>query len=95
MWNKNKRYDIKDYKMVAEELRRTLIQTNSEDWISLSDLLEHAIENIEIIERYEKGREFIVAADSELSAIAHGRPQSEKAELIRISSGLRDIYDRR
>lgn len=91
----DKRFDIEDYKRAAQEVRRILIQTNSDDWISLSDLLENAITNIEIIERYEKGRKFIVAADSELSAIAHGRPPSNKEELIRVSDGLRDIYNRR
>jgi hypothetical protein len=40
-------------------------------------------------------REFLVAADSELSAIAHGRPPSGKEELLRISSGLRKCYEGR
>ena len=37
--------------------------------------------------------ELLVAADSELSAIAHGRPPSDKAELLKISAGLRKIYE--
>lgn len=40
-------------------------------------------------------QELMVAADSELSAIAHGRPPSDKAELLRISDGLRKIYEGR
>lgn len=36
-------------------------------------------------------REFLIAADSELSAIAHGRPPSSKEELLRISNGLRSF----
>ena len=38
-------------------------------------------------------RGFLVAADSELSAIAHGRPPSDQSELIRISLGLRSMYE--
>lgn len=53
----DKRYDIEDYEKAAKEVRRILIQTNSEDWISLSDLLQNAITNIEIIEKYERERE--------------------------------------
>lgn len=34
-------------------------------------------------------RSFMIDADSELSAIAHGRPPSDKAKLLRISDGLR------
>lgn len=40
-------------------------------------------------------REFLIAADSELSAIAHGRPPSDKAELLRICHGLRSVYEYR
>ena len=39
-------------------------------------------------------RELMVSADSELSAIAHGRPASEKDELLRIALGLRAIYEK-
>jgi hypothetical protein len=37
-------------------------------------------------------RELFVSADSELSAIAHGRPPSSKAELLRLSDGFRKLY---
>jgi len=37
-------------------------------------------------------RELLIAADYELSAIAHGRPSSNKDELLRISGGLRQVY---
>ena len=34
-------------------------------------------------------RDVLIAADSELSAIAHGRPPSSKEELIKLSDDLR------
>ena len=37
--------------------------------------------------------ELLVAADSELSAIAHGRPPGCSSELLRISAGLREMYE--
>lgn len=36
-------------------------------------------------------RDLLVAADSELSAIAHGRPPSSKEWLIKICDGLRAV----
>lgn len=33
----------------------------------------------------------IAEADGELSAIAHGRPPSDDAELLRLSNGLREL----
>lgn len=41
----------------------------------------------------EELRKLLVHADSELSAIAHGRPPSDKEELLRISGGLRKWYE--
>ena len=38
-------------------------------------------------------RKACVAADSELSAIAHGRPPSTKNELLLISAVLREAYE--
>lgn len=38
-------------------------------------------------------RDALVAADSELSAIAHGRPMSSKEELLKISHACRSIYE--
>ena len=35
----------------------------------------------------------LVEADSELSAIAHGRPQSSKQELSKLYSGIRWEYE--
>lgn len=38
-------------------------------------------------------RPLLVQADSELSAIAHGRPPSDKAELIKLSQAIRTLYE--
>jgi uncharacterized membrane protein len=40
-------------------------------------------------------RQLFVDADSELSAIAHGRPPSDKAELLRLSDAFRKLYQRK
>ena len=40
-------------------------------------------------------RRLAVEADSELSAIAHGRPPSDKAELLRLSGEFRKLYENR
>lgn len=45
--------------------------------------------------RLSAANQFIIAADSELSAIAHGRPPSDKEELLRISGGLRKCYEKK
>ena len=37
--------------------------------------------------------EFLVAVDSELSAIAHGRPPSDKETLIKLSYSARALYE--
>lgn len=42
----------------------------------------------------ESFRQALVDADSELSAIAHGRPPSTKDELVKIYSKVRSIYER-
>lgn len=44
------------------------------------------------LRRVDGLHELMVAADSELSAIAHGRPINQ-AEAIRISGELRKIYE--
>ena len=40
-------------------------------------------------------RRLAVEADSELSAIAHGRPPSDKETLLRLSQSFRDLYEKR
>lgn len=40
-------------------------------------------------------RQLFIDADSELSAIAHGRPPSDKTELLRLSGEFRKLYDNR
>lgn len=40
-------------------------------------------------------RQLFVDADSELSAIAHGRPPSDKETLLRLSQSFRDLYEKR
>ena len=40
-------------------------------------------------------RELAVCADSELSAIAHGRPPSPCDELLRLSHAFRELYEKR
>lgn len=40
-------------------------------------------------------RQLFIDADSELSAIAHGRPPSDKAELLRLSGEFRNLYEKR
>lgn len=40
-------------------------------------------------------RQLFIEADSELSAIAHGRPPSDKAELLRMSDAFRKLYENR
>ena len=40
-------------------------------------------------------RQLFIDADSELSAIAHGRPPSDKAELLRMSGEFRKLYENR
>lgn len=40
-------------------------------------------------------RRLAVEADSEFSAIAHGRPPSDKETLLRLSQSFRDLYEKR
>lgn len=47
------------------------------------------------VARRDEQIQALVDADSELSAIAHGRPASAKEELVRIYSALRRMYDPR
>lgn len=42
-----------------------------------------------------KLRQLFIDADSELSAIAHGRPPSDKTELLRLSGEFRKLYESR
>lgn len=40
-------------------------------------------------------RSLAIEADSELSAIAHGRPPSDKETLLRLAHSFRDLYEKR
>lgn len=40
-------------------------------------------------------RQLFIDADSELSAIAHGRSPSDKAELLRLSDAFRKLYQQK
>lgn len=46
---------------------------------------------IEFLEGAPKRFLLLSQADGELSAIAHGRPPSDDAELLRLSDGLREL----
>jgi hypothetical protein len=40
-------------------------------------------------------RQLAIEADSELSAIAHGRPPSDRETLLRLAHSFRELYEKR
>ena len=64
--------------------------------VKLTALNADLLARVKILEKWGVlARMQLVNADSEFSAVAHGRPSSDKAALLEMSSQCRKLYDDR